>query len=320
MPMRSGESNRQDRDAAPRDERALGRPNGPPRPPPPVQPPGKTVRPGPQELPAPKPEPPTPERKATSSKKRTILIAASWLLALLLAFTLTLLFLKSNGGCGAGGAGPYAGGPGGGEGPPGTAETAAGQGKPVAAEGDQAEGETSEYEQEEQYAAPADSPQLTQTDEAPFVVVVESRSTGEAEDSGGHIGRIGGGGGGGSGSGGRPLGTGDVSFRLYWKPPVHDVDLHVIDPSGHHLWYRAMGCSCNGILDRDDTTSGGPENIFWPTGKGPPGTYTYYALYYAGSGPKEATLEVRKRGKVVETRTVVLRTVREESIYYTYKH
>lgn len=98
------------------------------------------------------------------------------------------------------------------------------------------------------------------------------------------------------------------------------MDLDVIDPSGHHLWYRAMGCPCGGVLDRDDTTSGGPENLYWPTGKGPRGTYAYYALYYAGSGRETVTLEVRKKGEVVERHSVVLRRVNDTSRRYTYTH
>lgn len=125
---------------------------------------------------------------------------------------------------------------------------------------------------------------------------------------------------GGRGGGGRPLGTGDVSFRIYWTPRSHDIDLHVVDPNGHHLWYKAPGCPCNGILDRDDRTGGGPENIFWPEGKAPRGRYTYYAFYFEGTGRKTVVLQVRKKGEIVEKQTVVLETQGETSAKFTYKH
>jgi hypothetical protein len=129
-----------------------------------------------------------------------------------------------------------------------------------------------------------------------------------------------GGAGGGGGKKGTPLGTGDVSFRIYWEPPVHDIDLHVIDPHGHHLWYRETACPCGGRLDRDDTTSGGPENIFWPKGKGPQGEYRYFALYYSGAGPKTVTIQLRREERVVAEHKVVLRHWREESQKYLCQH
>jgi hypothetical protein len=112
--------------------------------------------------------------------------------------------------------------------------------------------------------------------------------------------------GGGGGGLGLSLGTGDISFRAYWKPPRGDIDLHVIDPNGHELYYQKRYCDCGGELDRDDTTSGGPENIFWPTGKSPTGAFTYYALYFAGAGPENVTFEIRQHGKLVKTHTAVL--------------
>lgn len=132
-------------------------------------------------------------------------------------------------------------------------------------------------------------------------------------------GGAGGGTAGGRGGGGRPLGTGDVSFRIYWTPRSHDIDLHVTDPNGHHLWFKAAGCPCHGVLDRDDRIGGGPENIFWPDGRGPRGQYTYFAHYFEGTGEKQVVLQVRKKGEIVEEQTVVLRRVGETSAKFTYR-
>ena len=114
------------------------------------------------------------------------------------------------------------------------------------------------------------------------------------------------------------MGTGDVSFRIYWSPATHDIDLHVADPNGHTIWYGQKTCPCHGELDRDDQTSGGPENIYWPVGKGPKGVYAYYVHYFAGSGVKRVKIELRKAGKLILTKTVLLQKQKDESEHFTY--
>ncbi len=123
----------------------------------------------------------------------------------------------------------------------------------------------------------------------------------------------------GRGSGpGQPLGTGDISFRMYWTPPSNDIDLHVICPRGHHISYRSTRCPCGGTLDRDDRTSGGPENVFWPDGRGPAGTYIYYAHYYSGAGAREVAIEVRRGTQVVRTHRAVLAGMGAETERFRY--
>ena len=47
---------------------------------------------------------------------------------------------------------------------------------------------------------------------------------------------------------------------------------------------------------------GGPERIFWPTGKAPKGTYRYGVRWFQGTGSAKYTLKVyRGEGKVPET-------------------
>lgn len=92
------------------------------------------------------------------------------------------------------------------------------------------------------------------------------------------------------------------------------------DPRGHHIAYDARACACKGKLDRDDRRRGGPENIFWPKGRGPHGSYTYYAVYYRGSGTKTATLEVRRGEEVVRTHKLVLRCVRDRGEPLKFHH
>jgi len=126
--------------------------------------------------------------------------------------------------------------------------------------------------------------------------------------------------GGGGGGGTKPMGTGDVSFRIYWKPAIHDIDLHVIDPNGHHLSFGNKHCACAGQLDVDDTTSGGPENIFWPKDKAPEGEYEFYVVYYEGGGLKNVRIEVRRDGKLTKTYKCTLRERGEESRHYRLIH
>ena len=114
-------------------------------------------------------------------------------------------------------------------------------------------------------------------------------------------------------SAGKTPGTGDISFRIYWIPRIHDIDLHVIDPNGHELFFQNKMCPCHGELDVDDTHSGGPENIFWPPGKAPHGEYLFYVVYYDGVGPKNVILEVRKGKKIFKTYRIRLTHKNEKS-------
>ena len=126
--------------------------------------------------------------------------------------------------------------------------------------------------------------------------------------------------GGGGGGGTEPMGTGDVSFRIYWTPASHDVDLHVLDPNGHHLWFSNKNCACAGQLDVDDTKQGGPENIFWPKDKAPEGEYIFYVLYYQGFGMKKVKIEVRRDGKLSKTYRCNLRKQGDTSKHYSLTH
>ena len=118
---------------------------------------------------------------------------------------------------------------------------------------------------------------------------------------------------GGGSSTGKPPGTGDISFRIYWSPRMHDIDLHVIDPNGHELFFQNKSCRCHGELDVDDTNSGGPENIFWPPGRAPHGRYRFYVVYYDGVGPKNVILEVRKGQKIFKTYKIRLTQKNDKS-------
>jgi hypothetical protein len=98
------------------------------------------------------------------------------------------------------------------------------------------------------------------------------------------------------------LGTGDFQATLLWETDA-DMDLHVIDPSGAEIFFDSSSSPSGGTLDQDDVPSCGDnrthvENIFWPTGATPPGTYTVFVVYFApcsdpgSSTPVQVTIAV----------------------------
>lgn len=79
--------------------------------------------------------------------------------------------------------------------------------------------------------------------------------------------------------------TGDPQFTLLWDAKV-DLDLHVTEPGGEHIFWISKGKKTRqgGMLDVDNVTGFGPENIFWEHGQGPPGEYRWYVEYFGGFG------------------------------------
>ena len=81
------------------------------------------------------------------------------------------------------------------------------------------------------------------------------------------------------------VGTGDVQVNVSWDVDS-DVDLHVVDPSGEEIYYAHTTSASNGVLDLDSNAGCSldhkrSENITWPTGKAPRGTYTVRVDYWS---------------------------------------
>ena len=56
------------------------------------------------------------------------------------------------------------------------------------------------------------------------------------------------------------LGDGPITVQLDWDNEP-DVDLHVFEPNGNHVYYaRRLGNV--GLLDRDDVNGYGPEHYY----------------------------------------------------------
>jgi hypothetical protein len=114
----------------------------------------------------------------------------------------------------------------------------------------------------------------------------------------------------GSFDGGSQGQTGDVSFRLTWNGP-QDLDLFVTPPNESTIYYGNRGpTSTGGQLDVDSNRScSGPdasptENIFWPEGRAPHGTFEFYVRRWSECSATTTpafTLRVFEGSTVVRT-------------------
>ena len=73
------------------------------------------------------------------------------------------------------------------------------------------------------------------------------------------------------------VGGGDLQFTLAWDT-IADLDMHIVDPYNCEIYYGRRTCTQSGgrlDLDANIGCSSGPqtENVFWPEGGAPPGTY-----------------------------------------------
>jgi hypothetical protein len=93
------------------------------------------------------------------------------------------------------------------------------------------------------------------------------------------------------------VGTGDVQVTLSWDADS-DVDLHVVGPDGEEVFYGNRESASGGELDLDSNaacTIDGVrnENITWPVGRAPAGTYTVRVDYWDSCGVERSNFTVR---------------------------
>jgi hypothetical protein len=74
-----------------------------------------------------------------------------------------------------------------------------------------------------------------------------------------------------------PSGVGDVKITLSFEP-IHDLDLHVVEPDGSEIYFAHPTSRSGGKLDLDSGANCTPsvanaENIYWPAGAAPTGEY-----------------------------------------------
>ncbi len=92
------------------------------------------------------------------------------------------------------------------------------------------------------------------------------------------------------------VGTGDVQIALSWDADS-DVDLHVVAPDGSEIYY-ANPRSVGGELDLDSNAGCSidgtrNENVTWPTGTAPAGTYTVLVDHWDSCGVAQTNYTVR---------------------------
>ena len=80
-------------------------------------------------------------------------------------------------------------------------------------------------------------------------------------------------------------GTGDVQILLKWYDE-NDLDISCVDPNNEKIYYNHLVSASGGRLDidmnREKPYRLTPiENIFWPDGGAPKGTYKVYLTYYS---------------------------------------
>lgn len=82
------------------------------------------------------------------------------------------------------------------------------------------------------------------------------------------------------------LGTGDVQVTLTWAS-TNDLDLWVTGPDSEMIFFNHPDSASGGKLDVDANracqgvlTNSPVENVFWPLGEAPRGTYTVQVQYY----------------------------------------
>ena len=104
-----------------------------------------------------------------------------------------------------------------------------------------------------------------------------------------------------------------MQVTLLWQSS-DDLDLHVNDPTNFELYYssaRAPSKSASGgQLDHDDIPGCGTaptthvENVFWPSGGAPAGSYQAWVNNYTSCGtPASFELRIRARGQIVYDQT-----------------
>ncbi len=113
---------------------------------------------------------------------------------------------------------------------------------------------------------------------------------------------------------------GDPQFTLVWDGQA-DIDLHVLEPGGSHIFWEERHGDLGGELDVDDVDGHGPENVYWVVdrteagevvkGRGPAGEYKWFVEYYGGHGGFTAPTRWKVRVKQGGTVTIHEGTLRQ---------
>jgi hypothetical protein len=101
--------------------------------------------------------------------------------------------------------------------------------------------------------------------------------------------------------------TGEIQVSVSWDAD-NDIDLHVVDPSGFDIYYGDKVSLDGGELDLDSNAAClidgiNNENILWPIGKAPTGTYTVRVDNYKNCAEQATSyvVTVQKKGREPQT-------------------
>lgn len=101
------------------------------------------------------------------------------------------------------------------------------------------------------------------------------------------------------------LTDGAIKITLEWGNNP-DVDLHVYEPNGEHVYYRNFG-GVSGYLDLDDTDGVGPEHYYVGCDTLEEGRYTVGVNYYRGSSQETARIQISTAdGRTINTSQVLI--------------
>jgi hypothetical protein len=93
------------------------------------------------------------------------------------------------------------------------------------------------------------------------------------------------------------LEPGVITVTLMWEGAT-DIDLHVFEPNGSHVYWEAKQ-GFSGFLDEDDRSGYGPEHYTVPSCDTlEKGTYLIGLDYFKGDYPEVATVQVEAGLKV----------------------
>jgi hypothetical protein len=104
----------------------------------------------------------------------------------------------------------------------------------------------------------------------------------------------------------------DIRASLIWDNR-NDLDLHLLTPSGEHLYYGNKKSTCGGWLDVDQNVRGETtkpvENVRWRKGSAPAGHYRVYVQNYrfheSDLAPTRFRVEIEVNGEVRQFESVV---------------
>ena len=99
--------------------------------------------------------------------------------------------------------------------------------------------------------------------------------------------------------------SGPLTFRMTWTS-AHDLDLHVIEPSGNEIYFGNTNSATGGSLDHDVICVPGTETIAW-NGTAPRGTYVFWGEFAQSCGASNTatfTISVSRGNSILSSQSV----------------